>query len=359
MLESGGKLPPKSLGAMVDILLEFEPGLSARLARFSARRATGLAALTPNSRTNLAIQKETLSVALQIADIGTEDILMWSPTDSVPRSFLDGLPGARVREDAMLLADFVDVPGFEAIRSHHFAVREFQNAVYPDIHLTVIMANRLALEEQTGADLIYYNETYHSFIMVQYKAMEDGTDGPEFRWQENDRLHDEIERMNALLDELRGIPEDQKPMSFRLHRNPFFLKICPRMIFNPDDKGLFEGMYLPLDLWKYLAADPITRGPRGGRVLTYRNAGRWLSNSDFINLASRAWIGTPTSQSAILERVIRTVLETGKSITLAIKREPPRDGDHVGVVSPIDPLTTSQVDESVQTILNSLNRYGR
>jgi len=36
----------------------------------------------------------------------------------------------------------------------------------------VIMANRLPLEEQTGADLIYFNEAYSAFVLVQYKAME-------------------------------------------------------------------------------------------------------------------------------------------------------------------------------------------
>jgi hypothetical protein len=344
MLRGGGKLPPKSLGAMVDILLELEPDLSVRLARFSARRAAGLTTLTPNSRANLAVQKETLSLALQIAGIGTEDVLMWSPTDSAPRSFLDGLPGARVREDAMLLADFADVPGFEAIRSHHFAAREFQSTEDSGIHLTVIMANRLPLEEQTGADLIYYNQTYHSFIMVQYKAMEDGSHGPEFRWQENDQLADEINRMNVMLEELRIIPNDQKPLSFRLHSNPFFLKICPRIIFNPDDKGMFKGMYLPLDLWKCLAADPATEGPRGGRVLTYRNAGRWLSNSEFITLAARAWIGTPTSQSELLERVIRTVLETGKTVTFAIRRFRSPPETHVGTVSLDNPLGAEPSD---------------
>jgi len=45
------------------------------------------------------------------------------------------------------------------------------------------MANKLPLEEQTGADLIYYNETFSSFVMVQYKAMNPGTEGQEFRWQ--------------------------------------------------------------------------------------------------------------------------------------------------------------------------------
>ena len=40
------------------------------------------------------------------------------------------------------------------------------------------------------------------------------------------------------------------PDGYRLSENPFFLKFCPRVVFNPDDKGLFKGIYLPLDLWK-------------------------------------------------------------------------------------------------------------
>src|SRR6202035_2609008 len=184
----------------------------------------------------------------------------------------------------VVVADYAEVPGFEAVGNLPFAGRIFRDPENPDVRLTVIMANHLPLEEQTGADLIYYNEAYHSFIMVQYKAMEEGSDGPEFRWQLNDKLADEIQRMDSLLSVLNGMPEDRSIGSFRLHDNPFFLKLCPRIIFNPDDKGAFKGMYIPLELWKCLASDPITEGPRGGRVLTYKNAGRWLSNSDFISL---------------------------------------------------------------------------
>jgi hypothetical protein len=105
-----------------------------------------------------------------------------------------------------------------------------------------------------------------------------------------------------------------------------------------DDKGLFKGMYLPLELWKCLASDPITEGPRGGRVLTYRNARRWPSNQQFISLAAHAWIGTPTSQSALLEELIRNVLETGRTVTLAIERLQPPPETHVGVISSENPL---------------------
>jgi hypothetical protein len=321
ILPTGGKLPPKSLGAVIDTLLDLEPDLANRLARFSDRRAELLSRLTPAARMNFAIQKETVATALEIAQIGTEELMAWAPAEGEQLSFLQGLPQAYVREDAMLLADFSTVPGFEAIGTLPFAAKVFQDPENPDVRLTVVMANRLPLEEQTGADLIYYNETYRSFVMVQYKAMEKGSDGPEFRWKPKDQLADEIARMDKLLTTLKAQPEDLTPGSFRLHANPFFLKLCPRIIFNPDDKGLFKGMYLPLDLWKSLADDPVTQGPRGGRVVSYANVGRRLTNSEFITLVANAWVGTTVPQSSLLEKVIRSVLETGKTVTIAVKTE--------------------------------------
>jgi hypothetical protein len=325
VLSSGGKLPPKSLGALIDILLSLQPDLAARLGRFSERRTEIISRLAQTSRTNLALQKETLATALQIAGLGADELLNWSPETAEPRSFLEGLPHAYVREDAAVISDLSTLPGFEAIRSLQFAAKVFQNASNPSLRLTVLMANRLRLEEQTGADLIYYNETYRSFVLVQYKSMERGSKGPEFRWQENDQLAEEIARMDVLLEALAKLPQDQSPTSFRLHPNPYFLKLCPRIIFNPDDKGLFPGMYLPLDLWKCLVRDPATEGPRGGRVISYNNVGRKLTNTEFVTLVANAWVGTTVPQSSLLEKAIRSVVETGKTVTFAIKHldQPP------------------------------------
>jgi hypothetical protein len=159
--------------------------------------------------------------------------------------------------------------------------------------------------------------------MLQYKAMEKGADGPEFRWRPEDQPDEEISRMEELLDSLKILPPDVAPVSFRLHTNPFFLKLCSRLDFNPDDKGLSKGMYLPLDFWKCLATDTATEGPQGGRLITYDNVGRRLSNSEFIMLVANAWVGTTVPQSVVLERVIRSVMETGKTVTFAIKTERP------------------------------------
>lgn len=318
-LEQGGILAPKSLGAFVDRITELDPSIAPRLTRYSARRADALRRLEPRARENLAYQKEALGLALEISGLPRDELLSWQQSDDEQQSFLDGLPGARVREDAMLLSDFSTIPGFQSVREvTHYGSKVFSSET-TGVRLTVIMANRLPLEEQTGADLIYFNETYHSFVMVQYKAMEQRDDVIEFRWRAKDQFSQEIARMETLLAELRRLPSGYHPNGFRFADNPFFLKFCPRVVFNPDDKGLFKGIYLPLDLWKQTDAAGNFAGKRGGKVLTYDNVGRRISNAEFVTLVSGAWVGTSIEQSAELSTLVRQVLKSGKTVTIAIR----------------------------------------
>ena len=319
-LDQGGLLPPKSLGAFVDLVSKLDSSIGPRLARFSARRAIVLRRLEPRARENLAYQKEALGLALEIAGLSRDDLLAWQPSDGEQQSFLDGLPGAQVREDAMLLSDFSTLPGFQPMGEvTHYGSKVFSSEQDPSVQLTVIMANRLPLEQQTGADLIYFNEAYQSFVMVQYKAMEKRDKETEFRWQAKDQFADEIGRMETLLKELRKVQSGHDPDGYRFTDNPFFLKFCPRVVFNPDDKGLFKGIYLPLDLWKRADAAGRFKGKRGGNVLSFENVGRRITNSEFVMLVAGSWVGTSIEQSAMLGDLIRTVLATGKTVTIAIR----------------------------------------
>ena len=274
IMAEGGILPPKTLQEFVDRIVDLDETVTDRLRRFSARHRAALARLSPRERANLAFQKEALGLALDIAGLSREELLTWRPKDDAQRSFLDGLPGAQVREDAMLLKDFSTLPGFETIgEPTHYGTKKFENSDNPSIRMTVIMANRQPLEQQTGADLIYFNEAYRCFVMVQYKAMEQGTNEPEFRWQDGDQFVKELERMENFLLELSTISSGISPDGFRFSENPFFLKFCSRALFNPDDRSLFKGIYLPLDLWKRLEEAGQLKGDRGGNLLTYRNVG--------------------------------------------------------------------------------------
>ena len=145
-LDQGGLLPPKSLGAFVDRITELDSSIRPRLARFSARRATEIGLLEPRASENLAYQKETLGLALEIAGLPKDHLLTWEPSDGAQRSFLDGLLGARVREDTMLLSDFSTFPGLQPIDEvTRYGSKVFVDELDRSVRLTVIMANRLPL----------------------------------------------------------------------------------------------------------------------------------------------------------------------------------------------------------------------
>ena len=126
--------------------------------------------------------------------------------------------------------------------------------------------------------------------------------------------------METLWRRLSTVPSGSDPDGFRFTDNPFFLKFCPRVVFDPDDTGLFNGIYLPLDLWKRADGAGRFTGERGGKVLTYRNVGRRINNTEFASLVGGSWLGTSIEQSDLLVELIRQVLATGKTVTIAIQQ---------------------------------------
>lgn len=323
--KSGGLLTEKGFVAVVEAISQIAPQASSILQRYSRERTERIGRLSQEIKQALAYQKEALITALSIADISRDSVQEWSPPDAAPISFLEGLPSARLREDQMVVHDFMHLPGFDIVRTYPYNAALFESE---SERLTVILANRLPLEQQTGTDLIYFNETFQSFVMVQYKAMEreddeNGVGHAVFRLPSH-QLTEEIARMDALLTELKACVANTAHDGFRLTENPFFLKLCSRLVFNPDDIGLVHGMYLPLDYWKLLEVAPVIVGPQGGRSVTYENSGRYLDNSAFITVVAKAWVGSTPAQSAILGAVIREILETGKALAIAVKSEKQR-----------------------------------
>lgn len=318
-LTRGGLMPPATFSAIVEALGNLSAESRAVLDRFRQSRAERIRRISDRARESLAVQQQATLTSLAIAGFDRKELQEWAPPEvGPPSSFLDGLPSARLREDPMVINDLTRIPGFELIRTLPYSAAIFQS---PTERLTVVLANRLPLEEQTGTDLIYFNETFKSFVLVQYKAMErSGGEEAEFRLPST-QLDEEIRRMEHLLRSLRACAPNDNRDGFRLTENPFFLKLCPRMVFHPDSVGLVPGMYLPLDYWTLLVGNPGLEGPRGGRRVTYQNVGRYFDNTEFINLVAKAWVGTNANQSAVLEAVIRDVVGTGQTVTIAIKTE--------------------------------------
>ena len=160
--------------------------------------------LTLPGQQQLRLQEESDAAltAMLIAGIDRnvhlEDQLTPTPEK---RWFLEMVTEPRLREDPMIMNDLQTFPGFDAFERHvSGAVRFHQEQIL----LTVLLINRQPLEELTGTDLIYYNETFRSFIMVQYKAMEKEGDDHVFRLPNSD-LEKELDRMRKFQNRF-GVP---------------------------------------------------------------------------------------------------------------------------------------------------------
>lgn len=316
----GGMLPDKTSSAVMKVISSLAPETAEMLSLYGEQRRRRLSHLTSKERKSLAYQKDTVATALNIAGMDRSSLSFWTPvSDRKPKSFLEGLTSTHLREDQMIDKDMSSVPGYNSLGK----LPNQANAVFENDNgetLTVIIANREPLEEQTGADLIYFNERYRAFIFVQYKAMESEYGKVVFRYPK-EQLTKEVNRMESMLLQLQKVEQNNTRDGYRLNDNPFFLKFCPRLQFDPDSTSLVRGMYLPLGYWKSTADDPVMEGPKGGRHISYENAGRYFDNTSFANIVSQAWVGTTMPQSDILEDYIRQVTVTGRSVTFAVKRE--------------------------------------
>lgn len=318
--QDGGILPPKTCADVANVVSRMNPSISYRLTRFSEMRARYIKSLNKEELTSLAYQKESLSTAFSLSGMPRKPHSWWDvPDGGSVESYLDGLPKQVLREDTMLINDMSTIPGFwNKVGVSNLSRRIFISRKNPNIQLTVAMANRTVLEEQTGADLIYFNETHRNFIMVQYKVMSGKLDGePAFRWKSGDQFAKQVATMDRLMQKIRSAHNSSDPNDFRFTDNPFFLKICPRIHFDPDEEAMIKGMYLPIDYWKKIDQSSQATGPRQGKAISYGNIDRYINNTDFVTFVSGAWVGTASDQSAYLEEMIRTILKTGKSVTLA------------------------------------------
>lgn len=320
-LSKGGLLPPRTFEEFVDAVLRLTPELRDVLSTYSKERQERIHRLSSEARRALGAQKEVLNTALHIADIDRSPLLKWVPIDNAPpTSILEGLEETRLLEDAMIWHDLLEpLEGFAEVKKSITGAAKFQSEF---VDLEVIVANRTPLEKQTGADLIYFNATFRSFVLVQYKAMEKVGAGQEATFRLPDpQLEDEIARMDAILAAFKGTSAPSHRHHYRLNGNPFFLKLCPRIVLHPDSVGLTPGMYLPLDYWRFIEKDSDMIGNRGGRIVTYRNVGRYLDNSSFAAVVRSAWIGTTPSQTALLAPVIQVLLKGERAVLVAVRSD--------------------------------------
>lgn len=127
--------------------------------------------------------------------------------------------------------------------------------------------------------------------------------------------------MNGFRDETPDVwvPTDGTS-GYRLSGDGLYFKFCSRVQLEVLSETLMPGMYLPREYLLSLLEDPDARGELGGRLVSFKNTGRHITNSFFSDLLRDGWIGTRGISSDKVAEIVRKAVEGGRSVTLARAR---------------------------------------
>ncbi|WP_171986149.1 hypothetical protein [Burkholderia cenocepacia] len=217
-----------------------------------------------------------------------------------------------MQEESAIQHDLFNWPGMTSI--HESGVSVFKQG---NRSLNVLYANRNDLEHTLGVDLIYYNEFYGLFVLVQYKLMSE--EGGGFVYRPDAQFASELERMDNFYKEIHSDDAIRSHADYRLSDDGFMMKMVPNRGLQPASGELVKGMYLPRKYVHYLLSPSGPKGPRGGVQITFEDAPRYLTNSQFSASVHDGWIGTRGAQSEALKKMIRNFYETGRAILIAVE----------------------------------------
>lgn len=339
----GGRIPEKTWAELIEVIKELRPKLAAdidrlgTLGRFSGFHLKGPAADI------LLQQREAIGTSLDIFTgsnkLRKQVLGGWAPPPEYIKeidedraegrlvvserknlNFLSGIPCRFIQEESALQHDLVNWPGMDASLMAGWSC--FSQG---DRRLDVIYANKNDLEHTLGVDLIYYNETYSSFILVQYKLMNKETVECEYVYRPDEQLEAEIRRMDNFAKAYHHDGPLCSHEGYRLNGDGFFVKLVPNRGLRPASGELIEGMYLARDYLHFLLGQYGPKGPNKGKIITFDNAYRYLTNTEFSRFVERGWIGTKGTESAELVELLTTFMTTGKSLVFAHEKKLPKN----------------------------------
>lgn len=165
--------------------------------------------------------------------------------------------------------------------------------------LIIYTANKNPLEHLLGVDLIYINNIQKNMVMVQYKMLEKEGNSWIFR-DKNNQLHDEVERMNSI----KEILNDNSQNEYRLNSSPFFLRFIKRQSSGNNPVSFC----ISLDHYQQIINQPITLGPRRGRLIGYDEMQKhYIGKSELEGLIRSGYVGTYSQDTDNIHEIIHLI----------------------------------------------------
>lgn len=330
---SGGKIPKATWVATLNAIKQLRPNTIDEIDRLESLTKYAGVRLTGSRAEILAQEREALGVSLDIfsggAALRNQVLTQWAPkneevsgldearqeaslqeTEASLPSFLQGLPERYRQEESALQHDLMNWDGATAV-----SIEGASSFEQGSRKLSVVYANRNSLETTFGVDLIYFNEQFNQFVLVQYKLMREESGQQTYR--PDDQFREELNRMDKFNSRYIDGESPTKDSEIRLNADGFYFKLVPNRGLVAASGELSKGMYLPREYIHFLLGPNGPVGSRGGSVLNFDNATRYLSNSEFISNVRLGRIGTYGSVSMQITDVISAYYETGRGVVIA------------------------------------------
>jgi hypothetical protein len=311
----GERVPAETWNNLLGYIIRKRPEILHRINRLYTLQTENR--YIGNDRQVETFKRDATTIALRIAGIENKRAYFsyeGAGKDQELPPFLRGLENGQLREDRMLAHDSKIFSDWISVKVPPQVTARFE---YGNKTLTIQNFNREPVENVLGVDLMYYNHFYKSFVLIQYKALDAEAGNKVFRLSDSS-YEEEYRKMISLQDRLNLINKGGGQLeNYRLHNGVCYFKLCDREVLDLNSTEMIKGMYIPLDYWSQLIKNDATMGKRGGRFVSYDNVGRYLNNSQFIDLVKEGWIGSGVVQSDLLGKIIDEILESKRSLILA------------------------------------------
>lgn len=116
--------------------------------------------------------------------------------------------------------------------------------------------------------------------------------------------------------ENRPLSEPVDAADWRIVGNPFWFKFVRTDAFQPNDRRVLKGMYVPAAYLRLDVAAEAFRGPYGGFSLGFENV-RYLTREPFIELVQRHYIGSTRSSNKEIAKLIQDVAPENDVVCVA------------------------------------------
>jgi hypothetical protein len=331
----GGTVPETTWDRLIEAVKAERPSLAAEIDRLKSLARYSGVTLQGKPAELFTQEREALGISLDIFAGGSQlrDRVLseWAPRQeavkaespdgsfatltisgdkNVPSNFLSGISSRYIQEESGIQHDLFNWDGATAV--HEVGTSVF---IRGSRRLEVVYANRNDLEHTLGVDLIYYNEPFRMCVLVQYKLMRDEGSGHIYR--PDPQLADELSRMDMFYERHKCSAAIQCHEDFRLNDDGFMVKLMPNRGLRPASGELIKGMYIPREYMHFLLGPGGPKGQQGGTVITFDNAPRYLTNSQFSVSVNSGWLGTRGVQTQTVREMIRAYYETGRAVVVA------------------------------------------